>query len=46
MRKALLEDCCAAQTTRPHETGIEVLRDCGFATVIRVAEFAGTLVAA
>lgn len=42
----LLEDCCAAQTPRLHEIGIEVMRDCGFATVIPVAEFAGTTVGA
>jgi nicotinamidase-related amidase len=42
----LLEDCCAAQTPRLHEIGIEVMRDCGFATVTTVAEFAGVAVAA
>lgn len=42
----LLEDCCAAQTPRLHEIGIEVMRDCGFATVISVAEFATEPVAA
>ncbi|HVW40479.1 MAG TPA: isochorismatase family cysteine hydrolase [Amycolatopsis sp.] len=36
----LLEDCCAAQTPRLHEIGIEVMRDCGFATVMPVAAFA------
>jgi nicotinamidase-related amidase len=33
----LLEDCCAAQTERLHEIGIEVMRDCGFATVESVS---------
>jgi nicotinamidase-related amidase len=42
----LLEDACAAQTARLHEIGIEVMRDCGFATVVPVAEFAGMTVAA
>ncbi|KAA9149773.1 cysteine hydrolase [Amycolatopsis acidicola] len=42
----LLEDACAAQTPRLHEIGIEVMRDCGFATVVRTAEFAGVRVAA
>ncbi|MTD58344.1 cysteine hydrolase family protein [Amycolatopsis pithecellobii] len=42
----LLEDCCAAQTPRLHEIGVEVMRDCGFATVTRVAAFAGATVAA
>ncbi|TNC23399.1 cysteine hydrolase family protein [Amycolatopsis alkalitolerans] len=42
----LLEDCCAAQTPRLHEIGVEVMRDCGFATVTTVAEFAGVAVAA
>ncbi|GAB2990274.1 cysteine hydrolase [Amycolatopsis acidiphila] len=42
----LLEDCCAAQTPRLHEVGVEVMRDCGFATVTSVAEFAGVAVAA
>ncbi|WP_020498692.1 cysteine hydrolase family protein [Sciscionella marina] len=36
----LLEDCCAAQTPRLQRIGIEVMRDCGFATVIPIAEFA------
>ncbi|WP_236794312.1 cysteine hydrolase family protein [Amycolatopsis sp. GM8] len=42
----LLEDCCAAQTSRLHDIGIEVMRDCGFATVTTVAEFAGAAVPA
>ncbi|WP_216895280.1 cysteine hydrolase family protein [Nocardia alni] len=42
----LLHDCCAAQTPRLHEIGIEVMRDCGFAEVIGVAEFAGSDTAA
>lgn len=42
----LLEDGCAAQTKRLHEIGIEVMRDCGFATVTTAAAFAGTAVAA
>jgi nicotinamidase-related amidase len=29
----LLEDCCAAQTTRLHDIGVEVMRDIGFAAV-------------
>jgi ureidoacrylate peracid hydrolase len=32
----LLEDCCAAQTARLHEIGVEVMRDCGFATVASI----------
>lgn len=42
----LLEDCCASRTPRLHEIGIEIMRDCGFATVIPVAEFVGTTVGA
>ncbi|WP_435158999.1 cysteine hydrolase family protein [Amycolatopsis sacchari] len=42
----LLEDCCAAQTPRLHEIGVEVMRDCGFATVTTAAEFAKVPVAA
>jgi nicotinamidase-related amidase len=42
----LLADCCAAQTPRLHEIGVEVMRDCGFATVVDVAEFAMALEAA
>ncbi|WP_062997941.1 cysteine hydrolase family protein [Nocardia jinanensis] len=36
----LLGDCCAARTPRLHEIGIEVMRDCGFAEVVAVADFA------
>jgi ureidoacrylate peracid hydrolase len=32
----LLADCCAARTTRLHDIGVEVLADCGFATVARI----------
>ncbi|WP_067677744.1 cysteine hydrolase family protein [Nocardia miyunensis] len=42
----LLHDCCAAQTPRLHEIGIEIMRDCRFAEVVSVADFAQTAVAA
>jgi ureidoacrylate peracid hydrolase len=34
----LLADCCAARTTRLHDIGVEVMGDCGFATVAKVSE--------
>lgn len=32
----LLADCCAARTTRLHEVGVEVMGECGFATIAGV----------
>jgi ureidoacrylate peracid hydrolase len=29
----LLADCCAARTTRLHDIGVEVMGECGFATI-------------
>jgi ureidoacrylate peracid hydrolase len=34
----LLEDCCAAQTPRLHELGVEVMSGCGFARVETVGQ--------
>ncbi|MFB4301939.1 cysteine hydrolase family protein [Actinomadura sp. NTSP31] len=34
----VLGDACAALTPRLHDIGLEVMRDCGFATVTTVAE--------
>lgn len=32
----LLEDCCAARTTRLHEIGVEAMRDVGFASIAAI----------
>jgi len=37
-RVTLLADACAAATPRLHEAGVEVMGECGFATVRTVAE--------
>lgn len=37
-RVTVLGDACAALTPRLHEIGLEVMRDCGFATVTTVTE--------
>lgn len=34
----LLADCCAARTRRLHEIGVEVMSDCGFASVARISD--------
>jgi nicotinamidase-related amidase len=34
----LLADCCAARTRRLHDIGVEVMAECGFATVARVGD--------
>lgn len=33
----LLADCCAARTSRLHDIGVEVMSECGFATVATVS---------
>ncbi|GAA4560173.1 isochorismatase family cysteine hydrolase [Pseudonocardia xishanensis] len=39
-RVTLLADACAAATPRLHEAGVEVMGECGFATVARAADLA------
>ena len=34
----LLADCCAAQTSRLHDLGVEVMETCGFATVAAIGD--------
>lgn len=34
----LLADCCAARTPRLHEMGVEVMGDCGFASVAAIGD--------
>lgn len=37
----LLADCCAARTARLHALGVEVMAECGFASVASVADLVG-----
>ena len=37
-RVTLLADACAARTARLHDLGVEVMRDCGLATIGRAAD--------
>ncbi|MCE0768198.1 cysteine hydrolase [Pseudonocardia kujensis] len=42
-RVTLLADACAAQTPRLHEAGVEVMGECGFATIASAADLGSAL---